>query len=292
MNKHSKKTAPLIVIVGQTASGKTSLAIDIATRCDGEIICADSRTIYRHMDIGTAKPSKEEQEKVRHHLLDIVEPNEVFTVYDFKVKAEETIKDIQSRGKVPILVGGSGLYIDAVIFDYKFRPAVVSSLRERYETLSVSELQQELKDRAIPFPENKGNKRYLIRAAESGLASPAQHTIRPNTHVFGLDVSPEEQKHRSALRLDAMLKQGLIEEVSGLGERYGWDIAPMQAPAYKAFRGFVLHEQSLDEAKEKCLRFEAQLAKKQRTWFKRNKSIQWYSDPSEIVEISTTLLNT
>lgn len=113
---------PLIVIVGPTASGKTTLAIELARRLDGEIICADSRTVYKGMDIGTAKPTEEEQLFVPHHLLDVVDPGERFTVADFKRLANEAIIDIIGRGKVPIMVGGSGLYIDAVLFDYKFAP--------------------------------------------------------------------------------------------------------------------------------------------------------------------------
>ena len=291
MNKNSTPK-PLIVIVGQTASGKTRLAIEVALRCNGEIICADSMTIYRNMNIGTAKPSTEEQERVKHHLLDIVDPNEKFTVHDFKVRAQKTIQDIIDRGKVPILVGGSGLYIDAVLYDYQFRPSVPLSIREKYEKYSVEELQAELIERGIPMPENSVNKRYLIRSAEVGSLAPAERKMRPNTYIFGINIDPSEQKVRSKLRLEEMLAQGLVDEVRALGDLYGWDIAPMQAPSYRSFHGFIMNEYEMGEAKEKCLQYEAQIAKKQRTWFKRNKSIQWYSDPSKIVEISTTILNT
>jgi tRNA dimethylallyltransferase len=291
MNK-SSTPKPLIVIVGQTASGKTSLAIEVALRCNGEIICADSMTIYRNMNIGTAKPSTADQERVKHHLLDIVDPNEKFTVHDFKVRAQKTIEDIIDRGKVPILVGGSGLYVDAVLYDYQFRPSVPLSIREKYEKYSVEELQAELIERGITMPENSANKRYLIRSAEVGSLAPTERKMRPSTYIFGINTDPSEQKVRSKLRLEEMLAQGLIDEVRALGELYGWDIAPMQAPSYRAFRGFVMNEYEMGEAKEKCLQYEAQIAKKQRTWFKRNKSIQWYSDPSKIVEISTTILNT
>ena len=291
MNKNSTPK-PLIVIVGQTASGKTRLAIEVALRCNGEIICADSMTIYRNMNIGTAKPSTEEQERVKHHLLDIVDPNEKFTVHDFKVRAQKAIEEIIDRGKVPILVGGSGLYVDAVLYDYQFRPSAPSSIREKYEKYSVEELQVELIARGIPMPENSNNKRYLIRSAEVGSQAPTEHKIRPNTYIFGINIDPTEQKIRSKRRLEEMLEEGLADEVRSLGELYGWDIAPMQAPSYKAFGGFIRNEYEIGEAQEKCLQYEAQIAKKQRTWFKRNKSIQWYSDPSKIVEISTTILNT
>ena len=113
---------PLIAIVGETASGKTAAAIEAAQKFDGEIICADSRTVYRYLDIGTAKPTKQEQAVVPHHLLDIVEPDEIFTVADFKKLADASIIDIHARGKLPILVGGTGLYIDAVLYGYQFSP--------------------------------------------------------------------------------------------------------------------------------------------------------------------------
>jgi tRNA dimethylallyltransferase len=285
------KQTPLIVIVGTTASGKTSLAIDLALRCNGEIICADSRTIYKDMDIGTAKPSPQERKQVAHHLLDVVSPDQAFTVFDFKKIADLAIKDIVSRRKIPILVGGSGLYIDAILYDYQFRP-INKEARRQYEIASIDELQDILKQKRIPLPENKQNKRHLIRIAETGMESPKQRNLRSNTFVFGLQVDPEEQKERSRRRLDEMLKEGLIEETTALGRKYGWTIPPMQAPAYKAFRAFIQNHCTLEESKVLCLQYEAQLAKKQRTWFKRNKSIQWYSDPSKIVDISTTLLNT
>jgi tRNA dimethylallyltransferase len=243
------------------------------------------------MDIGTAKPSPQERKQVAHHLLDVVSPDQAFTVFDFKKLADAAIQDIVSRGKTPILVGGSGLYIDAILYDYQFRP-VDKEARQQYESASIEELQNVLKQRHIPLPENKENKRYLIRIAETGMESPKQRNLRSNTLLFGLQVDPEEQKERSRHRLEEMLKEGLIEETKSLERKYGWTIPPMQAPAYKAFRAYIQGQCTLEEAKAMCLQYEAQLAKKQRTWFKRNKSIQWYSDPSKIVDISTTLLNT
>ncbi len=111
---------PLIVIVGQTASGKSALALELAQQYNGEIICADSRTVYKGMDIGTAKPSKEDQQQVQHHLLDILSPDQTMTAALFKEKAEQAIKDIGSRGKVAFLVGGTGLYVDSLLFNFSF----------------------------------------------------------------------------------------------------------------------------------------------------------------------------
>ena len=131
---------PLVVIVGPTASGKTSLAIEIATKFNGEIICADSRSIYKYMDIGTAKPTLFERNQAVHWGLDLIEPGEYFSAADFKDYAMKKIEEIRSRGKLPVLVGGTGLYVDAVIFDYKFGPKANESLRQELQHKTLDEL--------------------------------------------------------------------------------------------------------------------------------------------------------
>lgn len=252
--------SPLLVIVGPTASGKTALAIDLAKRFNGEIICADSRTIYKGMNIGTAKPTVPEMQSVKHHLLDVVEPGEPFTVADFKRLADQAITNITERGKLPILVGGSGLYIDSVIYNYDF--AATSSERD---------------------PQNP---RHLAADA------PRQNLeLRPNTLVIGIQVDPVILKERIIKRIDGMLEAGLQDETIGLGKQFGWDIPPMQAPAYKAFRGVAEGTKTVDQAKADFDMYDSRLAKKQRTWFKRNNSIQWVTDPSESVDLVTTFLN-
>lgn len=254
-------TRSLVVIVGPTASGKTALALEIAKRFDGEIICADSRTIYTGMNIGTAKPTPEERAAVPHHMLDLVAPDQSFTVADFKSQAESAISDIQARGKLPILVGGSGLYIDAVLFDYDF--SHTSHQRD---------------------PQNP---RHLAPDAPR-----QQLKIRQNTVVIGMQVDPEILRQRIAARVEAMVGMGLLDEVKSLAKLYGWDVPAMRAPAYKAFRGYIEGFKTLQQAKDDFALFDAQLAKKQRTWFRRNNSIQWCDDPSKSVELVTTYLNT
>ena len=132
--------APLVVIAGPTASGKTALAIELAEKFGGEIICADSRTIYKYMDIGTAKPSAEDRARVPHHGIDLVEPGEDFSAADFKFYALGMIADIRARGKVPFLVGGTGLYIDAVVYDYQFGPKADPVQREILESMTLEQL--------------------------------------------------------------------------------------------------------------------------------------------------------
>ncbi len=253
-------TGPLVVIVGPTASGKTALAIKLAEKFNGEILCADSRTVYKGMDIGTAKPSIEEQKHIPHHLLDVAEPNQAFTVADFKRLALTSIEDIHDRGKLPIMVGGSGLYIDAVLFDYKFAPRKA--------------------------PRDPHNPRHLDKEV-----SQHKSTLRPKTIIVGLDINREKLKKRIEERVDSMLQAGLEAEARALGSKYGWGVEPMRAPAYAATRGYVFGEYDLETARLLFARADLKLAKKQRTWFKRNKSIHWVNDPKESVDIVTTFLN-
>lgn len=251
---------PLVVIVGPTASGKTALAIELAKKFNGEIICADSRTIYRGMDIGTAAPTVPERQGIPHHLLGIIDPDQSFNVVRFKKIADEAVVDIQARGKLPILVGGSGLYIDAVIFGYDF----ATTYTER----------------------NPLNPRHLRRSV------PRQTMrLRDNTLVVGMDVDPEVLRGRIRQRIRTMLEQGLLDEVKVLSTIYSWDLPAMQAPAYKAFHGYLDGTKTIEQASADLATYDAQLAKKQRTWFRRNNSIHWLSNPSDAVDLVTTLLN-
>lgn len=283
--------SPLLVIVGETASGKSALAIELAKKFNGEIIAADSRTVYRGMDIGTAKPSKAEQANIPHHLLDIVSPAEKFSAADFKRLANKAIEDISNRGKLPILAGGTGLYIDAVIFDFQFRPAGSPALREELSKFSVEKLQERLKEQGIPLPENKQNPRHLIRTLETKGELTKRKPLRKDTLVIGLKIDREMLKQRIRQRVDAMVAAGFVDEVRRLGEAYGWDSEALQTPGYKAFRGYITGELSLDQAKEQFITYDLQLAKHQRTWFKRNESIHWVEKQSEVVDLITTFLN-
>lgn len=249
---------PLLVIVGPTASGKTSLAIELALKFDGEVMCADSRTIYTEMDIATAKPSPDMRSTVPHHLLDVVLPGESFTVADFQQRANSIITEIRSRDRLPILVGGSGLYVDAVIYNYSFSQGQA--------------------------PRDSVNPRHL-RAD----ASRHDTAIREDVVVVGLDVDVQVLRDRITQRVDRMFDEGLIDEAIKLAEKYGWSFEAMKT--YLPLRGFLEGTQSLRQTKEVMIIKDLQVAKRQRTWFRRNNSIQWMSDPSKYVDIVTTLLN-
>ena len=286
------KRKQLLVIVGETASGKSALAMELAKKFDGEIISADSWAVYKGFDVGTAKPTPEEQAEVPHHLIDVADPLEGYSAAVFKRQATEAIEDIQARGKLPILVGGTGLYIDSILYDYSFLPPSDPRLRQELNAMMLDKLIQkadamELDTSGIDLR----NKRRIIRLIENNGVRPTKHELRKDTLILGVKRSLEELTERVTKRIDAMVEQGFAEEVKRLGERYGWDIEPMRAPGYRAFADYVRGQISLDQAKQQNKQNDLQLAKKQRTWFKRNSSIQWLNDPSKAVDIVTTFLN-
>jgi tRNA dimethylallyltransferase len=285
---------PLLVVVGQTATGKSSLALELAERCYGEIICADSRTVYRGMDIGTAKPTAAEQKRVRHHCIDLIDPDGHFTAADFKRFAVAAMDDITWRGRMPILVGGTGLYIDAILYDYSFRTPADTDRRKQLDGLSVAELQKQLRAAGIALPNNPQNPRHLVRALETGGKQPERAALRQNTLVIGLQLDKEELAARIVSRVDAMLQAGLEDEVRRLFKRYGFDIPPMQTIGYQEWQEYFNGVQNLEQTRKLIIRNTRAYAKRQRTWFKRNNSVQWISnreDIEKLVALTTTHLS-
>lgn len=283
--------APLVALVGETASGKTALSIELAKQFNGEIISADSRAVYRGMDIGTAKPTPEEMDGVPHHLIDVVDPDQPFSVSDFKRLALEAIADIQSRGKLPILVGGTGLYIDAVVYDFAFRGEPDQALRQELQLLPVEKLQEILVSKGLPLPENSRNPRHLIRAIETEGAVADRGKLRPDTLIMGLKIDREVLNAKLVKRVDAMVERGFVQEVQKVADQYGWDVPALLAPGYKAFRKYLAGEITIEEAKTLFVRNDSQLAKRQRTWFKRDSNIHWICKKEEAVDLLTTFLN-
>ena len=232
--------ATTVVILGPTGSGKTGVSIQIAKTIDGEIISADSRAIYKGMDIGTAKPTSQEMEGIPHYGLDLVTPEERFTVADWKQYTEAKIADIKARGKVPIIAGGTGLYIDALIYDYHFRGPTGAKIGD-FEQKSCS-------DRT----EVKGN--FLL---------------------IGIKWETEELRARLQKRIDQMFSPTLYKETRLLIERYGWGSGAMKSDIYEYAWKYLNGELTLGQAKEQCFYEDWHLAKRQITWFKRNKQIIW-----------------
>lgn len=271
-------TLPLVVITGPTASGKTSLAITLAEQYGGEIICADSRTIYTGMDIGTAKPTRQERSRVPHWGLDIVIPGERYTAADFKHYAEQKIEEIRLRGHIPFLVGGTGLYVDAVVFDYQFGEPADEGLRTQLEQLTIEQLHDYCREHNVSLPENKLNKRYVIRAIEQGGRS-AQRSQkpRPDCIVVGITTDREVLRSRILQRAEQIFEDGVVAEATMLGKKYGWDSAAMTGNIYPLIHAYLNGEMSLAEVKERNTTADWRLAKRQLTWLKRNPYITWLS---------------
>lgn len=288
----ARKVGPLVVIVGETASGKSALAVELAKRFGGEIVCADSWTVRREVNIGTAKPTAAEQAAVPHHLLDIVGPCEDFTAAVFKRLAQAAIMHIGDRGKLPILVGGTGLYIDGILYDFEFLPPGDRAAREELNRRSIPELLEQIAAAGIELGNiDTGNKRRLIRLLETGGARPGKDELRPNTLILGLRIGREELNRRIEKRVDYMLADGLEDEVRVLSERYGWQCEALKGVGYAQWRGYFEGVQSLDETRAKIIKATRDLAKRQRTWFKRNNGIHWVEKQIEAVELVTTHLN-
>lgn len=282
----------LIAIVGPTGSGKSSLAMQLAEQFDGEIIAADAWTVRKGADIGTAKPSVADRKRVTHHLLDIVEPCQDFTAAVFKDLAQAAIDDIQGRGKLSIMVGGTGLYIDAVLYDYGFLPAGDRLERQKLEELDIAELlkfaqKQHLDTSNIDIR----NKRRIIRLLETQGAQPTKKNIRPNTLALGIDIPTNELYGRIASRVDYMLRAGLESEVRGLLAKYGSECQALKGIGYREWLPFIEGDITKEQIRDKIIRSSRALVKKQGTWLKRNNSIHWIKKQSEAVALVTTFLN-
>ena len=267
---------PLIVITGPTASGKTDVAIRLALELDGEIVCADSRTVYKGLDIGTAKPTVEERAIVPHHLLDCVLPNEPYNLARFQRDARAAIIAIRGRGKVPFLVGGSGLYIDSIVLDYKLGSEPDMARRADLEALSLEQLSAYCDSNNVKLPDNAHNKRYVIRAIEQhGINTKRRSSPDANTFVVAISTDKEVLKHRIQERARLMYKGSLVTEAQTVADEYGWGIAPLQAPAYKPICRLLNNEITQPEAIATLAHDDWQLARKQLTWLRRHDWIHW-----------------
>jgi len=267
--------APFIVVVGPTASGKSALSLEIAERFSGEIICSDSRTIYKGMDIGTAKPSAEDQARVPHWGLDLVEPGESFSAADFQKYTNEKVAEIRARGNVPFMVGGTGLYVDGVVFDYSFG-AAEPELRKSLELLSLVQLHDYCANNNILLPENQQNRRYVIRAIEQKSINTKRLSAPiPNTVIVGIATERDELRRRIEQRSEQLFVNGMVDEAIMLGKKYGWESEAMTGNIYRLVRRYVDGELTMEQLKQAFITSDWQLAKRQLTWLKRNPYITW-----------------
>jgi len=280
----------LLVIVGPTASGKTLLAIEVAKKYNGEIICADSRTIYKGMDIGTAKPSKAEQQEITHHLLDIIEPGEVFSAADFKKACTEAVKDIRARGKLPIVVGGSGLFIDAYLFDYQFRnsqPIVDVSEMNRGQILDLAK-------KTYPKEMNNIDVNNIQRVTQLLERGPVDKSdtkkLKIKCKIIGLNPEKLMLKQNIAKRTRQLLNNSFVQEVETLQKKYGKDCPSLQTIGYKQVGAMLDGQIKLNDVETTINSATQDLAKRQITWFKRNKAITWVINPTEALKIAKQYL--
>ena len=285
----------LVVIVGETASGKSALALKLAEQVNGEIICADSWTVYKGFDIGTAKPARLERARVPHYLLDVADPRDGFSAAVFQQMAEPVIEAIGQRGKLPIMAGGSGLYIDSVLYNYSFLDKPSPKLRAELNAMTLDKLiERAEKQGYLKRDVDLNNKRRVVRLIESGGELPERQGLRPDTLIIGIQPERAELRERIERRVDAMLAAGLEDEVRRLAGQYGWDCEAMRGVGYAQWREYLEGSLDLAETRAKIIKATVDLAKRQRTWFKRNKSIHWISTPVKwpnVVELVTTFLN-
>ncbi len=273
---------PLIVIIGPTASGKTAMGVELAKKHGGEIIAADSRTVFREMNIGTAKPSEGERSSIVHWGFDLVGPGQRFTAAAWKKYAHDKITDIRARGKLPVIVGGTGLYIDGLIFDYQYPEEPSREQRQLLEQMSLSELVEYCTNNNIELPENDKNKRHLMRAiVHKDIENKRRDSIIENTTVVGIATNPEQLRDRIALRTEHMFADGVVDEARLLGEKYGWNNEAMSGNIYPLIKSYLDGSVNLEQAKEAFMHRDWQLAKRQMTWFRRNPYISW-GTPSDI----------
>lgn len=265
-----------IVVVGPTASGKTALAIELAQRYNGEIICADSRTIYEGLTIGTAKPSFNERRAVQHYGLDLLNPNQRYSAMQFKDYCSKAVQRIVDAHKTPIIVGGSGLYIDAYVFNYQPPKIDITKVRD-YEKASITELQQMIKDRQLTMPNNYKNKLHLIHTIVRDGEQPLKDTSAlENIILVGINPPRLELKQRISERVRQMIAAGVVQEAKVTFKQYGYTAPGVQGGIYKQL---ALYDQGLiniDMVISQTITSDLQLAKRQMTWFKRNPAIQWF----------------
>ena len=290
----------VVVIVGPTASGKTALSIELAKKIDGEIISSDSMQIYKDMDIGTAKVTKEEAEGIKHYLIDCVSPDERYTVSDFKRDAENAIKEILEKGKTPIVVGGTGLYVNSLIYgieyqDMNFDEEYRNELMEKAESEEGLKMLWDEANRIDPEAMtkiSKNDKKRIVRVLEIYKATgknkteqeilSRQNGVKYDYKVFGVTMDREKLYNRINLRVDIMIEKGLEAEVRNLLEKYNEFPTAMQGLGYKEvveyFDGILTREEMIEKIKQESRRY----AKRQLTWFRKNKETIWLDSQNDM----------
>ena len=278
----------VLVIVGPTASGKSAFGIECAKAFNGEIISGDSIQIYRGLNIGSAKISQDEMSNIKHHLIDIKDANETYSVKEFQERGRSLIEEISLKNKLPIIVGGTGLYIKALLYDYVFFDEEEKD--NPYDELSNEDIYDVLlkEDPASLEKIHINNRKRLVRALNvlrkhktgiADIASKQEHKLLYDAKIIGLTLDRESLYERINMRVDKMIEDGLIEEIQGLLDSgINFSNQSMQGIGYKEFKEFFNGEKTLDECIASVKSNTKHFAKRQYTWFKNQMNLNWYED--------------
>ena len=298
----------VIVICGPTASGKTKLSIELAKKINGEIVSCDSMQIYKDMNIGTAKPTLEEMQGIKHYLIDFISPDKRYSVAEYKIDAEKAIEEILNKGKIPIVVGGTGLYIDTIIygieypkieFDDKYR----KELEEREKKEGLIKLYEEAKqiDEEAIKKISINDKKRILRILEiyhaTGKNKTEQEIIsrekgpKFDYKVFAINMDREKLYERINKRVDIMIDNGLIDEVKKLLNKYKEFPTAMQGLGYKEVKEYLENKISKEEMIDKIKQESRRYAKRQITWFKKNKQTIWINGLNKIEDNINLIIN-
>lgn len=293
MSNHlSTKKIKVIAIVGATASGKTAYSIELAKKIDGEIISADSRLVYKGFNIGTAKPTIEEQDGIPHHLINVVEPEFDYSAGIYKQDAAKKISEISSKGKIPIIVGGTGLYIDILLKNYDL-PQIEpdKEFRKSVADLPVEILYEELMQKDIEGAQtiNQNDRKKIIRALEiikvTGKTLNQSRGMNEQEYEIewiGRNFDRKTLYTRIDKRVDIMMEQGLLKETENLLKKHGRIPNLVNTIGYREILGYIDNKYSLEEAKELLKKNTRNYAKRQLTWFRRNEDIIWNIYPEKL----------
>lgn len=280
----------VIAIVGPTGTGKTDLGILLAKKFNGEIISGDSVQVYRFLNIGSAKVKSEEMDGIIHYQIDILDPVEKYSVYDFQTACRQLIDDITSRGKLPIIVGGTGFYIKAALFDYQFTS---NGRNDEFDVLSNEELYIKLKELGDPEIPDVNNRRRLLRHME--IYNEGNIIINKDKPLYdylliGLQAERTFLYERANRRVDKMFEDGLLDEVTDLYQKYEAGIVH-EAIGYKEFEEYFTNNKTLDEVKEQIKKHTRNFIKRQITWFKNQMKVAWIDvKKDDIIKISCKLV--
>ena len=292
----------VVVIVGPTASGKTALSVKLAKKIDGEIISSDSMQVYKDMNIGTAKVTEEEKEGIEHYLVDFVSPSERYTVSDFKKDAESAINKIIEKNKMPIIVGGTGLYVNSVIYNINYTDMKFDE-EYRNELMDIAKTEEGLEhlyekakeiDEVAASAISRNDKKRIIRILEIYKATGKTKTELEKEsrkidspyefYLFGINIEREKLYEKINKRVDLMIERGLVDEVRTLLEKYDSFPTAMQGLGYKEVKEYLDGEISYNDMIEKIKQESRRYAKRQMTWFRRNEGIVWLDGNNSVDE--------